>query len=47
MKVFGLPVDGKLGVAQPTVGDIRRAVRGAGGNLGALPANEGFLLASS
>jgi len=46
MDAFCLPVDGKLGVAQPTVGDRQRAVRGAGGNLGALPANEGFLVAS-
>jgi len=29
VKVFGLPVDGKLGVAQPTVGGWRRVVGGA------------------
>jgi len=36
----------KLGVAQPAAGDRKRAVGGIIGNLGALPASEGFLLAS-
>jgi len=46
MEAFCLLVVGCLGVAQPTVGDIQRAVGGAGGNLGALPANGCFLLVS-
>ena len=46
MDAFWLLVDGKVGVAQLAAGDRRRVVGGAGGNLGALPANEGFWVAS-
>jgi len=43
MDAFCLLVVSCLGVAQPTVGDRQRTVEGAGGNLGALPANGCFL----
>jgi len=49
-KAFGLPMDSGLGVASQRrmVGACQLAVGvgGARGNLGALPANEGFLVAS-